>query len=449
MHIFPQLRKLEQKYAGELAVVGVHSAKFTAEQDTVNLRKAVLRYEIEHPVVNDRDFQVWERYAVRAWPTLMFIDPEGKVIGKHEGEIASDSFDSLIGEMVSQFDAKGLLDRRPLEFKLERDKERERPLSFPGKVLADAASSRLFVADSNHNRILVASLDGDLIDIVGSGEPGLDDGSFDKATFKDPQGMALDGDALYVADTKNHAIRCVELAGKTVKTIAGTGRQAAMFHAGGNGPSTDLASPWDLALYDGTLYIAMAGFHQLWRLDLDNGRVQPHAGSGRERIEDGPLDKAALAQPSGIATDGALLYFTDSETSAVRTAGLDGTGQGVATLVGLHLFTFGDVDGTGDEVRLQHPLGIEVLDGALLVADTYNNKIKSMDPATREAATLFGSGRPGHQAGPADTARFHEPGGVSAAGDRLYIADTNNHAIRVADMRTLEVTTLEVKGLSP
>ncbi len=268
MHIFPQLRKLEQKYSRELAVVGVHSAKFPAEQDTVNLRKAVLRYEIEHPVVNDRDFQVWERYAVRAWPTLMFIDPEGKVIGKHEGEIALDSFDSLIGEMVSQFDTKGLIDRRPLEFRLERDKERERPLSFPGKVLADAASGRLFVADSNHNRILVASLDGDLIDIVGSGEPGLDDGSFDRATVKDPQGMVLDGDALYVADTKNHAIRCVDLAGKTVKTIAGTGRQAAMFHAGGDGPSTTLASPWDLALYAEKLYSALAGFHQLGRLDL-------------------------------------------------------------------------------------------------------------------------------------------------------------------------------------
>ncbi len=155
-----------------------------------------------------------------------------------------------------------------------------------------------------------------------------------------------------------------------------------------------------------------------------------------------------MAQPSGIATDGAQLYFTDSETSAVRTAGLDSAGQGVATIVGLHLFTFGDVDGTGDEVRLQHPLGIEIHDGALLVADTYNNKIKRIDPATREAATLLSSGRPGHQDGPADTARFHEPGGVSAADGRLYVADTNNHAIRVADMRTLEVTTLEIKGLT-
>ena len=149
MHVFPQLRKLEQEYEEELAVVGVHSAKFVAEKDTANLRKAVLRYEIEHPVVNDADFAIWGEYTVRAWPTLMFIDPEGKVIGKHEGEITFDVFDRLIGEMVSELDAAGLIDRRPLPSRLERDKEWERPLSFPGKVLADPAGRRLFVADSN------------------------------------------------------------------------------------------------------------------------------------------------------------------------------------------------------------------------------------------------------------------------------------------------------------
>ena len=160
MHLFPQLRKLEEKYSAELVVIGIHSAKFTAEKSTANVRKAVLRYEIEHPVVNDRDFEVWQRYSVKAWPTLMFIDPEGKVVGKHEGEISADAFDNLIGEMVGYFDQRGLMDRTPLPFRLEREKELERTLSFPGKLLADEDSERLFVADSNHNRLLIASLDG-------------------------------------------------------------------------------------------------------------------------------------------------------------------------------------------------------------------------------------------------------------------------------------------------
>ena len=446
MHVFPQLRKLERKYAGEMAVVGVHSAKFPAEQDTHNLRKAILRYEIEHPVVNDKDFAVWEQYTVRAWPTLMFIDPEGKLIGKHEGEIVLDAFDQVIEEMARQFDERGLLDHRPLRYKLEREKEWERPLSFPGKVLADADSNRLFIADSNHNRIVVATLEGQVESVVGTGDRGLTDGGFDQAAFNDPQGMTLDGDTLYVADTKNHAIRKVDLANNRVETIAGTGEQAMMFHGGGHGPSTALNSPWDLTLHDGTLYIAMAGFHQLWRLELDTLEVRPHAGSGRERIVDGPLDMAQLAQPSGITADGNKLYFTDSETSAVRMADLN-SGGSVTTIVGLHLFTFGDVDGTGEEVRLQHPLGIDMHEGDLLITDTYNNKIKRMSPAARSATTLLGSGQPGHKDGPGALAEFHEPGGLSVADGKLYVADTNNHVIRVADTRTWEVGTLELRGI--
>ena len=446
MHIFPQLRKLEHKYAGELAVVGVHSAKFTAEKATDNVRKAILRYEIDHPVVNDKDFQVWQEYGIRAWPTLIFIDPEGNLIGKHEGEIALEPFERVIGEMVAEFDEKGLINRRPLQYKLERDKEWERPLSFPGKVLADEASGRIFVSDSNHNRVLVLSNKGEVLHVVGTGKGELVDGSFSEAAFNDPQGLELAGDTLYVADTKNHAIRAVDLANKKVETIAGTGEQATTFHRGGDGLSTALNSPWDVALADGALFIAMAGFHQLWRLDLRSKLVQPHAGSGKERIVDGPLDMAQLAQPSGIATDGKKLYFTDSETSAVRTAAVQ-SGGSVATIAGLDLFTFGDVDGTGDQVRLQHPLGIDLHDNVLFITDTYNNKVKKVYPATRGAVTFLGSGTAGHIDGPGAQAQFDEPGGLSVADGKLYVADTNNHSIRVVDLESQQVSTLELTGV--
>ena len=441
MHVFPQLRKLEEKYSSELAVVGVHSAKFDAEKATQNVRQAILRYEIEHPVVNDAAFDIWRQYTVRAWPTLMFVDPAGKVIGKHEGEIQFDTFDRLIGEMIAEFDAEGAVDRRPIHFVTEREKESARPLSFPGKVLADAASDRLFIADSNHNRIVVSTLAGRVTAIAGGPNAGLVDGTFEEARFDDPQGMALDGDTLYVADAKNHAIRMVDLANHNVKSIAGTGRQAMFFNRGGTGPETDLNSPWDLELHDGTLYIAMAGFHQLWRMDLDSRSVQPHSGSGREGIVDGQHGAAQLAQPNGITSDGVRLYFADSETSAVRSSDFDPAGR-VGTIVGEDLFTFGDRDGFGDDVRLQHVQGIEYQDGALYIADTYNNKVKTIDPLQRESRRLLGSGEAGHRDGPAVIAEFHEPCGVSAGGGMMFVADTNNHAIRVADMRTMEVTTM-------
>ena len=164
------MRKLEEKYADEIIVVGVHSAKFAAEKDHENVRKAVLRYEIEHPVVNDKDFQVWQQYGARAWPTLMFIDPEGKLLGKHEGEFAVTDLDGLFSKMIAEYDNNQLVNRTPLTLSLEKDKEWERALSFPGKVLADEASDRLFIADSNHNRIVVTDLRGKLLEVVGSGE---------------------------------------------------------------------------------------------------------------------------------------------------------------------------------------------------------------------------------------------------------------------------------------
>ena len=444
LHIFPQLRKLEKKFASELAVIGVHSAKFPNEKDADNLIKAVQRYELEHPVINDADFQVWQQYACRAWPTMMFIDPQGKVIGKHEGEISYESFDNMLSQMVAEFDAAGWLDRKALRSAPER--RPDTPLFFPGKVLADASGDRLFISDSNHNRIVITSLAGAVKEVIGSGEEGFGDGSFAAAAFNHPQGMALVEDTLYVADAESHAIRKVNLTGRTVETIAGNGQQGFTREGRGPGRTMELSSPWDLTFHEGTLYIAMAGIHQLWSLDSSDGTVGPYAGSGRESIIDGPLATATLAQPSGITTDGKKLYFADSETSSIRGADLDPSGK-VRTVVGLDLFVFGDVDGMNHNVRLQHPIGITHFDGTLYVADTYNHKIKKVLPVTRSAFTLLGTGASGHQDGPGNQAQFSEPSGLSIADGKIYIADTNNHAIRVAELDGSEVTTLELTGL--
>ena len=464
MHIFPQLRKLERKYASELVVVGVHSAKFPTEKETDSLTAAVRRCELEHPVINDAEFQVWQQYSCRAWPTLMFIDPLGNVIGKHEGELTFEQFDTLMSGMVAEFDELGIMQRSPMPTTPPPGPQND--LSFPGKVLADEPGGRLFIADTNHNRIIVSSFDGDVQQVIGAGEEALIDGPLAQSAFNHPQGMAIDGDILYVADTENHAIRRVDLRAGQVETIAGTGEQGYDRTGGQPGRSTSLSSPWDVALHNDVVYIAMAGIHQLWSLDLETGIVGPYAGSGREAITDGPLATSALAQPSGITvgsdgSGGERLYFADSETSAIRNCDLPpfnsppqggSSGGAVRTLIGLGLFEFGDVDGDDFRVRMQHPIGIahhvsEDGGGVLYVADTYNHKIKRVLPKTRSAFTVAGTGSPGHVDGPFAQARFSEPSGLSIAKGKMYIADTNNHAIRVANMETGEVATLELVGL--
>jgi len=451
MHIIPDLKKLEKKYPNELVVIGVHSAKFENEKDTENIRRIILRYEIEHPIVNDADFKIWNAYAVNAWPTRYLIDPGGYVIGKLSGEGGYAELDKAISDSIAEFRKRGELNEAPLKLVLEKAKVGDLPLAFPGKILTDEKNDRLFIADSGHNRIVVAKLDGTLVDVIGTGTHGMVSGSFADSSFFRPQGLALDGDQLYVADTENHLIRRIDLKARTVETIAGTGVQMRQY--GQSGPALKIAlnSPWDLQLVGHTLYIAMAGPHQIWKLDLDKMEISTFAGSGREgridgaligppsELPDGTPPGSAFAQPSGLATDGQTLYVSDAEANIIRAVDLGPNGK-VRTLVGGDLFDFGDKEGRGDAVRLQHPLGLARWNDKLLIADTYNHRIKLLDPAARTVKAFAGLGKPGQADGAAPS--FYEPGGISIAKGKLYVADTNNHAIRVVDLNTKETRTL-------
>ncbi len=445
MHIIPDLKKLEAKYPKELVIIGVHSAKFQNEKESENIRQAILRYEIEHPVINDSNFILWHAYSASAWPTLVLIDPEGNIIGSDTGEEHYEILDKLIGKFISDYRSNNLMNEQPIPLSLEKYKLGASSLSFPGKVLADETSNRLFIADSNHNRIVIANLEGQVLDIAGNGKAGRADGAFSDASFNHPQGMTLHGDYLYVADTENHLIRRLDLKAKMVKAIAGTGKQAAFMDTGGMGISSPINSPWDIAYLNNKLYIAMAGAHQIWEMDLETTVFQPFAGSGKEGRIDGALDRCALAQPSGITVSGAKLYFADSEVSSIRFVDLEK--NVVKTVVGEDLFVFGDQDGKGSEVRLQHPLGVLNYNGLIYIADTYNHKIKVINPLDTTCRTFAGNGKPGYVDG--KEPQFYEPGGLSIANNKLYVADTNNHAIRVIDMKTKEANTLQIKGFAP
>lgn len=447
-HILPQLRRLEERFAAELVVVGVHAGKFPAEGETFNIQQAVMRHDIRHPVVNDRDFMLWRAYATRAWPTVVLVSPEGRVIGRHSGEFDADALAGLIAEIIAEYDAQGKIDRTPLPVALERHKHVDSLLSFPGGILADIPRSRLFIADTEHHRILHFGLkDGRLRVAHGSGEPGFLDGPSGHARFRSPHGLALWEDTLYVADTENHAIRRIDLHAGSVTTVAGTGQQAQPWPQEGPARGAVLNSPWDLALVNEDLYVAMAGSHQLWRIDLGANELHPFAGDGREALMDGPRREARLAQPSGIASDGRQLWFVDSETSSLRTVPLPSVSLegGVRTHLGLGLFEFGDVDGARPEARLQHPLGVRVSGGRVYLADSYNHKIKVYEPETRLVRTLSGSGEPGIYDGEAREAAFWEPGALAVVGDLLYVMDTNNHALRVVQRDTGEVRTLQLR----
>ena len=446
-HIVPDLEQLEEEFGDALVIIGVHSGKYDREHDDDSIREAVLRLGLSHAVVNDPDFVIWNTYGANAWPTIIVIDPAGKVVGSHAGEGVYPVLQPVVARLVDEFSDQ--INLTPIPLDLEAEPIAAAFLSHPGAVLVDADGGRLFIADSGNNRILVAGLDGRLDRAIGSGEQGLLDGFADEAQFNQPHGLELsvDGGTLYVADTRNHALRAVDLASGAVTTLAGDGTRARAFPvAGSPAKDNELASPWGLLLVADTLYMGMAGTHQIWTMDLAADTLAVFAGSGREGIDDGPRLDATLAQPSGLASDGSHLFWVDPESSAVRKLSLDGGGV-VTTLVGTGLFDFGDADGLPGVAQLEHPQGITYTGGLLYVADTYNHKIRTVHPETGAVATFAGSGASTLTDGTGVAAAFAEPGGIFAAAGRLYTADTNNHAVRIVDLASGEVSTLALTNL--
>ncbi len=442
LHVLPDLKYLEHKYRDQLVVIGVHAAKFTNEQAVEQVQQAVWRYDITHPVLVDSDLQVWQQYAVKAWPTFVLIDPQGYIVLQTVGEGKRQVLDQEIARLVADFRPQPIRPHAapaPVSTGL---------LSFPGKVLADPTADRLFIADTGHHRIVIASLSGEVEQVVG-GMAGLWDGDFAEAEFTSPQGMAFDPEHqwLYIADTGNHMLRKLDLTERTVETIAGIGRQSQIIHPhSGDAREVALNSPWDLVRFRHFLLVAMAGSHQIWGLDLHSGQISTFIGTGAEGCWDGGPETAAFAQPSGLATDGRELFVADSESSTIRAVELDNQPQVRIVCGSGDLFSYGDQDGSGEAVRLQHCMGLTYGEAnQLWLADTYNHKIKRINTQTGLCETLLGDGVPRWQDGTGLAASFYEPSGLSLAGSWLYVADTNNHAIRRVDLNNLKVTTLDLQ----
>ncbi|MFD8424645.1 NHL domain-containing thioredoxin family protein [Streptomyces sp. NPDC059466] len=416
LHVLDELRELEEKHRDTVVIIGVHSPKFVHEAEHQAVVDAVERYGVEHPVLDDPELATWKQYAVRAWPTLVVIDPEGYVVAQHAGEGHAHAIARLVEELEAEHAAKGTLRRGDGPYVAPEPEPTA--LRFPGKALA-LPSGNFLVSDTTRHQLVELEADGEtVVRRIGSGVRGFVDGPADAAGFSEPQGLALlgaDADgAVVVADTVNHALRRVDLATGEVTTLAGTGRQ---WWQGSptSGPAreVDLSSPWDVAFFGGRVWIAMAGVHQLWAYDPADGTVEVAAGTTNEGLVDGPPAEAWFAQPSGLAATADRLWVADSETSALRWIGLDGS---VHTAVGTGLFDFGHRDGAAGQALLQHPLGVTALpDGSVAISDTYNHALRRYDPATGEVTTL--------------ATDLREPSDAVLVGDDIVVVESARHRL--------------------
>ncbi|MFJ6988309.1 MULTISPECIES: NHL domain-containing thioredoxin family protein [unclassified Streptomyces] len=428
LHVLDELRELEEKHRDTVVVVGVHSPKFVHEAEHRAVVDAVERYGVEHPVLDDPELVTWKQYAVRAWPTLVVIDPEGYVVAQHAGEGHVHAIERLVAELEAEHGAKGTLRRGDGPYVAPEPEPTA--LRFPGKALL-LPSGNLLVSDTTRHQLVELAADGEtVLRRFGSGLRGFTDGTGTAAAFNEPQGLALlegssgsggsdgsggsGGAAVIVADTVNHALRRLDLVTGAVTTLAGTGKQWWQGSpTAGPAREVDLSSPWDVALFGGKVWIAMAGTHQLWTYDPADGTVAAAAGTTNEGLVDGPAAEAWFAQPSGLAATPDRLWLADSETSALRWVDPEGT---VHTAVGTGLFDFGHRDGPADQALLQHPLGVTALpDGSVAVSDTYNHALRRYDPATGEVTTL--------------ATDLREPSDAVLVGDDIVVVESARHRL--------------------
>ncbi|MGE7389861.1 NHL domain-containing thioredoxin family protein [Streptomyces sp. NPDC004126] len=411
LHVLDELRELEEKHRDTVVIIGVHSPKFVHEAEHAAVVDAVERYEVHHPVLDDPELATWKQYAVRAWPTLVVIDPEGYVVAQHAGEGHAHAIARLVEELEAEHEAKGTLRRGDGPYVAPEPVATD--LRFPGKALV-LPSGNLLVSDSTRHQLVELEADGEtVVRRIGSGERG-----FGPDAFSEPQGLALLPDGrVVVADTVNHALRVLDPETGAVETVAGTGRQ---WWQGSptSGPAleVDLSSPWDVAWWQGRVWIAMAGVHQLWAWDPESGTVGVAAGTTNEGLVDGPAAEAWFAQPSGLAAAGDRLWIADSETSALRWVESGEDGCVVRSAVGTGLFDFGHRDGDAAQALLQHPLGVTALpDGSVAVCDTYNHALRRYDPATGQVSTL--------------ATDLREPSAAVLAGEDIVVVESARHRL--------------------
>jgi thiol-disulfide isomerase/thioredoxin len=401
IRVLSELRPVEERFAEEAVVIGIHSPKFPREHDHAAVERAVERLGLRHPVLDDPDLATWHQYGVKGWPTLVVVDPEGYVVGGVSGEGSGPVVFSAVERAAAEHDAKATLIRGPVtgvwgSMTLSTG---IRAVNFPAKVVVDADGRRLALTDAVSGRVVVTDLHGRVEQVY--------------ALLTRPQGVRFDGDRILVCDTGTDRVLAVDRASGEQTVVA-----------------DGLASPSDVAvLDDGSLLIAESGRHRLWRVPAGGGDKEAVAGTGQENLVDTDEGTPLLAQPAGVAAlPGGGAVFVDADSSALRVLTPDGR---IVTLVGQGLFDWGASDGGPESSAMQYPLGVAVgpaADGALpsvFVADTFNGLLRewrgsAWDPGAGTLRTLPAAG-------------LEEPSGLDVLPDgRLVVTDTNHHRVVMA-----------------
>jgi thiol-disulfide isomerase/thioredoxin len=446
-----EIKKMERYFGSKLTVIGIHCPKFENQKDPISIKKAILRYNITNPVINDSDLKIWNAFAVNSWPTYILLNLHGNIVKTYSGKNQLPKIERDIKRLVSRH--KLQISRDPLPLLPEKYSVIENVLNFPTKLEYSADFSYnsrqlpvIFIANSGKNNIVISSLSGDIITKIGSGKSGFADGDLNKASFREPQGLLYNSGKLYVADKDNHALRLVDFKAGKVSTLAGSGQRGEIIkndNKNNNALTINLASPADIEFFPDNNHIAIAnsGTNQILSYDIAKQTISVLAGNGFKGIDDGKYPQNSLAQTADMSVFNHKLYFIDSESSALRV--LDES-LNVKTLIGKGLFQFGHKNGDSNTALMQHPLGLLVDDTGAYICDSFNYVIRKYDFSSGQIYDLVGKKKPDNGVGDSSKTGFDEAEGIISVLDRFYIADSNNNRILVLSRGSLNSELLAI-----
>ncbi len=416
-NLLDELMRLQARFPLGLSMIGIHQPKFDSELDGRLVLKAANRLGLPFPVANDRAWATWQHYGIQSWPSVALVDTRGRLrqvlAGDHQGGALDAAIAGLIDEVGGAVMAAGPVRRSGAEPRL--------PLAFPSGLAV--GENHLYVADTGHHRILECTHSGRVLREFGTGHGDMVDGPPGDAAFRNPRGLCLVRESLYVADTGNHALRRIRLLDGAVETVLGTGRPGQVREGAHEaGAQLPLNQPWDVIGTLDRLFIAMAGSNQVWEYDLGQAKLKLLAGSGELGILDGPVRNAMFAHPAGLAQVQQTLYVADSATSAIRA--IQVTQGQVQTLVGQGLYDFGEQDGQRRDARLQLPLALALDPSSplLWVVDSYNGSLRRLRLGGGEMTT--------HDL----PQPLDQPAALAAGAGSLWIANSGAHEVLRYDL---------------
>lgn len=416
----PKLQLLQSRYGNRLAIIGVHAPRYPAERDIEHLRQTLQEYAIDFPVVTDHDYSISRAYDSNTWPGYALINPIGRFIGIRKGAAPLDFLSDLIGLTLDRYGKKGIIDDNPLPVAKLAMRSDDGILLFPQALLAH--QNRLYIADTGHHRILITDLSGKILDQIGSGSFGWQDGNFQTATMTYPISIAKGEDehTLYMSERYTNVIRRIDLKNRMVRRVAGTNEIIATATDAGPGIKSRLDFPQGLYFLNGKLYIAMAGSRQIWQYDPKTGMLSHVAGNGQIGTHDNSFAESSFVQPHGLTSDGKFLFVIDSEGNSLRV--LDFKKRQTIKLNGGDYIHFGDRTGPAPATLFSRPAAILYLNKKLLVADTYNHSIKLFDLKRGKSRKLLLVDEEGQ---PFDKAIQS----MAVAGEKLFLLDSGNASI--------------------